>query len=194
MNRPLRRLGTTWKSLWNESPLLVLGAILTLIASLLPIWIGRYLPLLDYPGHLANLFVWRHLHDPQLRFDHHYELNLQPLPYWMQYGIEYLLAIPFGEEVAQKLFLTLAIGLLPPSVALYAKQLGRDPWLAVLAIPLAWNMNLSHGFLAYIGGLPLLFLSLWMLDRFASQPSLWRGLLTVILGVSLYFSHILVFG
>lgn len=194
MNRPLRRLGTTWKSLWNESPLLVLGAILTLIASLVPIWIGRYLPLLDYPGHLANLFVWRHLHDPQLRFDHHYELNLQPLPYWIQYGIEYLLAIPFGAEVAQKLFLTLAIGLLPASVALYAKQLGRDPWLAVLAIPLAWNMNVSHGFLAFIGGLPLLFLSLWALDRFASQPSMWRGLLTVILGVSLYFSHILVFG
>ena len=139
-------------SAWKKSPLVVVGLVVTMLALLSPIWVGRYLPLLDYPGHLANLFMWRHLHDPALGFDRFYESNLQPIPYWVQYGAEYLLAIPFGEEIAQKLFLSLAIGLFPLSVAVYAKQLGRDPWLGILAAPLAWNMNTSHGFLAYIGG------------------------------------------
>lgn len=192
--RTMKQQARALATVWRESPLLVVGLIVTTIASLLPIWIGRYVPLLDYPGHLANLFVWRHLHDPAYGFDRYYEPNLQPLPYWVQYGIEYVLAIPFGEEVSQKLFLSLAIGLLPVTVALYAKQLGRDPWLGVLAFPLAWNMNVSHGFLAYVGGLPLLFLSLWALDRFATAPSWRRGFLTLGLGVSLYFSHILIWG
>lgn len=181
-------------SAWKQSPLLVVGLVVTMLSLLSPIWVGRYLPLLDYPGHLASLFRWRHLHDPALRFDRFYELNLQPIPYWVQYGAEYLLAIPFGEEVAQKLFLSLAIGLLPLSVAVYAKQLGRDPWVGILAAPLAWNMNVSHGFLAYVGGLPLLFFALAALDGFATAPSWKRGLLTLGLGVSLYFSHVLIWG
>jgi hypothetical protein len=198
MNRPpkpaLQAFTQSLRAAWQTSPLLLLGLLFTTMATLLPIWSVHYLPLLDYPGHLANLFVWRHLHDPQLGYSQYYELNLQPLPYWVQYGLTYLFAIPFGEEVAQKLFLSLAIALLPATVALYAKQLGRDPWLGVLAFPLAWNMNVSHGFLAYVGGLPLLFLSLWALDRFATAPSVFRGLLTLALGVSLYFSHILIWG
>lgn len=190
----MRRWKQALTSAWQDSPLLCFGLLLTLLAALLPIWIARYLPLLDYPGHLANLFVWRHLHDPALRYAPYYQENLVPLPYWVQYGIEYLLAIPFGEEAAQKLFLSLAIALLPASVAIFAKQLGRDPWVAVLAFPLAWNMNVSHGFLAYVGGLPLLFFALTSVLRFASSPSLVRGLLTTLLGVCLYFSHILIWG
>ena len=181
-------------SAWKQSPLLVVGLVVTMLALLSPIWVGRYLPLLDYPGHLANLFMWRHLHDPALGFDRFYESNLQPIPYWVQYGAEYLLAIPIGEEVAQKLFLSLAVGLFPLSVAVYAKQLGQDPWVGVLAAPLAWNMNVSHGFLAYVGGLPLLFFALTALDGFATAPSWKRGLLTLSLGVSLYFSHVLIWG
>lgn len=181
-------------SAWRANPLLFCGLLLTLCTALFPIWIARYLPLLDYPGHLANLYVWRHLHDPALRYDSYYQENLVPLPYWVQYGLEYLLAIPFGEEAAQKLFLSLAIALLPASVALFAKQLGRDPWVSVLAFPLAWNMNVSHGFLAYVGGLPLLFFALCCALRFADSPSIFRGILTTLLGVCLYFSHILIWG
>ncbi len=190
----MRRWPKTLASAWQSAPLLWWGLVATLTAALVPIWIARYLPLLDYPGHLANLFVWRHLDDPALRFGSYYQENLAPLPYWIQYGVEYLLAIPFGEEAAQKLFLSLAIALLPASVALFARQLGRDPWVAVLAFPLAWNMNVSHGFLAYVGGLPLLFFALWSVVRFAQSPSLRQGILTTLLGVSLYFSHILIWG
>ena len=42
MKQQARALATAWR----ESPLLVVGLIVTTIASLLPIWIGRYVPLL----------------------------------------------------------------------------------------------------------------------------------------------------
>ncbi len=190
MPRRLDQLRTAW----SQSPILLTGLVVMVLSSLLPIWIGRYVPLLDYPAHLANLFVWRHLDDPMFGFSRYYDTNLAPLPYWVQYGIEYGLATVFGEELAQKLFLSLAIVGLPASVALYAKQLGRDPWLSVLACPLAWNMNVANGFLAYVGGLPILFVALWALESYAAQPSWRRAALAVSLGILVYFSHVLLWG
>lgn len=190
----MERLLFVFRKQWHKSPVFVCVLCLSWLASLLPIWIGRYVPLLDYPAHLANLYIFRHLNDPALGFSQYYETNLAPLPYWVQYGIEYGLSIFVGEELAQKLFLSLAIGLLPWTVALYARALGRDPWLLVLAIPLAWNMNVANGFLAYVGGLPLLFVALWSLAKYSEQPSVSRALVATLLGVLLYFSHILLWG
>ena len=170
--------------------------ILTLatLATALPVWIGRYLPLLDYPNHLSNVFVWRHLSDPAYGFSRFYQLHLVPLPYWVQYGAVYLLAFPFGEETAQKLFLTLALLSLPLAVALYARRLGRDPRLCLFAFPLAWNYNVSLGFLNYAAGTSALFFALVLLDRYASRPHWLWGLLSSLAGASRYFFHILSWG
>lgn len=190
MRRAVARLTTFFRT----EPDLALWLVLATVCMLVPVWIGRYLPLLDYPGHLGNLFVWRHLSDPEWGFDRYYQLNITLLPYWVQFGIERALATFLGEELAQKLFLSLALCALPLSFALYARQVGRDPRLALLAFPLAWNMNVTHGFLAYVGGLPLLFFALTALDRYAAQPRLRTAGIAIVLGVSLYFSHILIWG
>ena len=165
-----------------------------MVATLLPIWIGRYLPLLDYPNHLSVTFVWRHLHEPWWDFDRYYTTHLVPLPYWVGYGAVYAMSLVVGTAVAQKLFLTLAIALLPLTVALYARAMGRDPRLAIFAFPLAWNYNVGFGFISYAAGLPALFFSLWLLDRFATAPSVKRGLVAAAAGASLYFFHILTWG
>lgn len=178
----------------NTPRFLLVALFFAAACSLLPVWIGRYLPLLDYPGHLANLFIWRHLSDPAYGFSRYYEPNATLLPYWVQFGLEWTLSVVVSEETAQKLFLSLSIAGLPLSVALYAKQLGRDPWVAVLAFPLAWNMNVSHGFLAFIGGLPILFLALRSLHAHMSSPSLKSFVCAALWGILVYFSHILLLG
>jgi hypothetical protein len=167
---------------------------LVAIASLVPVWIGRYLPLLDGPNHLAITFVWRHLSDPEWGFDKVYTSNLAPLPYWAQYAIEYVLSIPFGIEIAQKLFLSASILALPISIALYARRMGRDPRLALFAFPLAWNVNLANGFLSYVAGLPVLFFALIALDKYAERPTLKWGAIAALTGTSLYFFHFLSWG
>src|SRR5207237_5919653 len=126
----------------------ILFALAT-VATALPVWIGRYVPLLDYPNHLSIVFVWRHLTDPAWGFAPWYRTHLVPLPYWAQYASVYALSIPLGVEAAQKVFLTAALLSLPAGTALYAHRMGRDPRLALFAFPLAWHYNVANGFIAY---------------------------------------------
>ena len=161
------------------------------VAVILPVWIGRYLPLLDYPNHLSMVFVWRHLHDPQWNFAPFYDVHFPPLPYWAQYAMVYGFSLLVGVEAAQKVFLSLFLLLLPLSVALYARRVGRDPRLALLAFPLAWNFNVAYGFLAFVAGVPVLFLALAALDRYGERPTFRWAAIASLLGVSLYLFHVL---
>jgi hypothetical protein len=163
------------------------------VVCLIPIWIGRYVPLLDYPNLMSFSFVLSHLHDPKFNFEPYYRTNLVPLPMWAQLSFVVALGVPFGVEIAQKLFLSLAVAGLPFALAIYARGVGRDPRLALLAFPLAWNVNTAHGFLAFCGALPVMFVALTALDRFAARPSIGRGALAILFGTSLYFFHILPF-
>ena len=178
----------------RREPGLALLFVLASAVNISPLWVGRYVPLLDYANHLSNVFVWFHLHDPAWNFERYYATSLAPVPYWAQYGTVYLLGCVVGVELAHKLFLTVAILALPPAVAAYARQVGRDPRLALFAFPLTWNFNLGQGFIAYCAGLPALFLALAALDRAAERPSRARAAGAALLGASLYFFHILVWG
>jgi hypothetical protein len=178
----------------RREPLWALLFGLASIACVLPIWIGRYLPLLDYPNHLAEVFIWRRLHDPAWNFEPYYTTRFVPSPNWAQYLIVYALGSVVGDEAGQKLFLSIAVLALPASIALYARRMGRDPRLALFAFPLAWNVNLAHAFLSYVAGLPVLFFSLTLLDRHAERPSLARGALAAVAGAINYSFHLLTWG
>jgi hypothetical protein len=161
------------------------------LATVTPVWIGRYLPLVDYPNHLSNVFVLFNLHRPEWNFAAFYAPSLVPLPYWLHYASTWLLSFLFGPETAFKVVLSLMLLALPAGVARFARALNRDPRLALFAFPLGWNFNLATGLLAYCFGLSLLFFALTALLRHAERPSLQRGLLATLAGVSLYLSHIL---
>ncbi len=181
----------------RAEPLLASLFFLAAIAVVLPVWIGRYVPLLDYPNHLSLVFVWFHLKDPGWNFAPYYSTHLVPLPYWGQYGAVFLLAFLFGVEIAQKVFLTLALLALPAGVALFARRIGRDPRLAIFAFPLAWNYNVENGFLSYAAGVAWLFFALAALDAWAERPARdnlpWAAIASL-LGAVLYFFHILTWG
>jgi hypothetical protein len=196
VNEPAQRAGDaaetpSLRAFARREPLLAGLFAAATIALLAPIWIGRYVPLLDYPNHLSIVFVWRHLSDPAWGFAPWYQTHLVPLPYWGLYGPVYVLSLLFNEETAQKLALSGALLALPVGVALYARRMGRDPRLAIFAFPLAWNFNVENGFLSYVSAIALLFFALAALDSWADSPSARRGALACSLGVALYFLHIL---
>lgn len=164
-----------------------------LLAAVIPLWVGRYLPLLDVPNHLASVMVWRYYDDPRYDFQPYYTLNLVPLPYWAHYGFLYLLAPLTGLEVANKIFLSLYAVALPTGALCVAQRFGRSPWLSLFAFPLIYNANLADGFIAFVGGAAALLFALVLLDRHFQRPSLGRGALALLLGTSLYFFHLLPF-
>ena len=173
---------------------LVAAFVVLAIATSAPIWIAKYLPLLDLPNHLAAVAVWHYHDDPRWDFARFYELNLVPLPYWAHYYTVHLLTyVTHSVEVANKIFLTIYALALPLGALAFARRFGRSPWLALFAFPLVWNFNLGDGFIAYCAGFAAVPLALVVVDRHAERPS-WRGALAVAAtGTLIYFFHLLAY-
>jgi hypothetical protein len=162
------------------------------VATCVPIWIARYLPLLDEPNHLSAVAVWHYLKDPSWNFDQYYSLNLVPLPYWFHYYTVHLLTyVTHSVEVANKLFLTAYVLAVPSGALLFARQFGRSHWLSLFTFPLAWNFGLSDGFIAFCAGLATVPFALVLVDRHATHPTPWRALWVLVVGSSLYLFHLL---
>lgn len=163
------------------------------LASLSPLFVAKYLPLLDAPNHLAAIAIWHRFPDPQFGFAEHYELNLHPVPYWGYFGAVHLLAYALPLAWANKVFLALVVVALPLSFAWFLKAHGRPPILGAAGLLLAWNYNMALGFVAYMAGLALFLCACALLARLGDRPS--RRLLgaNVAVGFGLYFLHPLAF-
>src|SRR2546421_4962719 len=61
----------------------LIGLFVVIAAGMLvlPFWIVTYPPLLDYPNHLARVFILAHLHDPAFHFSEYYGSDWGPYPY-----------------------------------------------------------------------------------------------------------------
>lgn len=164
------------------------------LATVLPIWIAKYLPLLDLPNHLAAVAVWHYHDDPKWDFARFYDLNLVPLPYWAHYYAVHLLTyVTRSVEIANKIFLTGYALALPAGAWALARRFGRSPWLALFAFPLVWNFNLGDGFIAYCAGFAAVPLALVVVDRHAAEPTWRRALAVAAIGSLTYFFHLLAY-
>ncbi len=175
----------------RADPLLAAAFFVLAAATVTPIWIGRYLPLLDLPNHLAAIAVWHEYADPRFDFSKYYTLNLAALPYWAHYYGCHLLAYVFGVEGANRVFLTLYALALPTGALLVARRFGRSPLLSLFAFPLVWSFNLAEGFIAFVAGMAMVLFGLVLADRHAERPGLGSALWLVLLGSSIYFFHLL---
>lgn len=76
---------------------------------------------------------------------------------------------------AGKLWVSLAVIALPIGAALLAAQLGRSPWLALFAVPLALPASLALGDAPWVGALAVAPFALWAVDRALARPSARRA-------------------
>lgn len=170
----------------------LVGALAVLwICALLPIWVPRFLPLLDFPNHLGAIAILHRHGDPSWGYDQFYSLNLKPAPYWGHYFPVHLLAYLVPLEVANKLWIGLVALALPSGVAVLARQLGRSPWLALFAAPFVYGYCFALGFLSFCGGVALFPWALWALEAFLDEPTAGRGLALTLLACALYLMHVM---
>ena len=175
----------------SRDPFLWTATLLLALASLLPVWWPRLLPLLDQPNHLAAIQIWNKLSDPAWGLQRFYAPSTVPVPYWGYYFPVHVLSSLCGVETANKLFLSVYVLSVPASVAYLARSLGRSGWVGLLVFPLAFNHSWAWGFLSYVPGMPLVLLSLGLLARYFRAPTNLRlaaffGALT-----ATYFMHLL---
>ena len=161
------------------------------ICALVPLWLPRFLPLLDLPDHLDAIAIWHRYRDPSWGFSKYYNLNLIPLPYWGYFLPVHLLSYLMPVEVANKVYLSAYALALPISIAVLAQQMGRSRWLALFCFPLVFNMNFSYGFITFCAGLVILTFALVVLDRFLEAPTRRRALALALLTLVLYTTHVL---
>src|SRR6266542_5771141 len=154
------------RALVARDPLLALLFAVLWIATLVPLWVPRWLPLLDLPNHLDAIAIWNRMGDPSWGYAKYYRLNLIPVPYWGYFLPFHLLSYLMPVEWANKVYLSAYTLALPLATLALARQMGRSRWLALFAFPLVFNLNFTFGFITFCAGLVLLLLALVAADRF----------------------------
>ncbi len=167
-------------------------ALLALVCA--PLALTALPPLLDYPNHLARMYVLAHLdHAPVLQ--QFYQLAWRPLPdLAMDVLVPPLLHV-MPLEWAGKLFLVATYALLTSGVAVLHRVLfGRWSAWPCLAFLLIYNRLLLWGFLNFLFGLGL---ALWAFAAWAAwreRGLAWRLGSGLVLALAVYFAHLMAFG
>jgi len=165
--------------------------VLALIAVVVPIAAVRYLPLNDYPFHLARIFILADIDGPIVsRF---YEAGNWLLPNIALDAVGLAIAQLTGPELAVRIFVALALVLqLIGVVALHKAAHGRWGLWPLLALVPVYNGILSYGFLNYLfgTGLALLAAAAWL----AYRERTWALPFAFVAGCILMLCHMEAFG
>jgi hypothetical protein len=157
----------------------------------------RYLPLVDWPQHLAQDAVVAHEGDRAFATDRYYRTTGWFLPYQGFRRVHVALARVTGDDLSSARA-TLAVAFVASALALLsiARALGRSPWIAVAGCTVIVEANALWGFAPYVLATSLqlaqLAVVLGWLRRRADAPHTWgTGALAVValVGVAMFFTH-----
>jgi hypothetical protein len=171
-------------------------ALLALIAValVLPVWLVRYPPLLDYPDHLARNFILAHLQDSAFHFQDFYRADWGPYPYLgMDLGLIALQRV-FAPEVSGKLLLSFCVLAVPLAGWFFLREAnpGHDA-LGCWVLLLAYSPFFLEGFINFQLGLAsgLVTVALWL--RYLKAPTRRRSLAVLVFATATYFMHLIAF-
>jgi hypothetical protein len=180
---------------WNTPPrtarLWVAGALASGVLLSLPFWVGRFVPLLDLPQHLALATVLASPAELGDSLSRHFIAEWGELtPYWVPYGLLRLLAFLLPIELAARLYLTLYAFAFPFAGVALCRAFGRSAEAGLLVAPLAFNANLYYGFLNYSTAVVLLLLLLAAFERTQARPTVARIVGLAVFGCVIFFTHV----
>ena len=162
---------------------------------LVPFWAAPgYLPSTDGPSHVYNAWLLGQLAGPApaplLR--QYYYLNPQPVPNSLTHVALLALMWALPPAAAEKALLSLYVLLAAGALWYLAGAIdGERAWLALLGLPLVWNVLLGFGFYNYCFSVPLALLALGWWWRHRGRPGLAFAAVLDALLVLCYFAHIL---
>ncbi|BCA56010.1 hypothetical protein W02_31500 [Nitrospira sp. KM1] len=176
----------------EQRPYYLIFTVLLLL-QLCPIWFTRYPAMHDYPNHLARAAIL-HEYSENTLYQATYERDGRPIPNLAIDLIVPALRNIVSIETSSKAFLSLIIlafnlGLHVLGLAIY----GRPHWSALAATFFTYNFSFSYGFVNYMFGLGLFFITLAMWMRFCSRWTVHRLLTISMLAVLCYVSHLSAF-
>ncbi len=170
-----------------------LALLAVVAATALPLWLTRYLPIEDLPQHVAAIRVLHSYADPAFSLQRYFELDLFRTQYLAYYFAAHLLSFLVDVELANRLVFTLCVVGTPLALAALVGSLGRDPRLALLSLPLAYNAHLILGFANFLLGIALMFVGLTLAVQQRRQRSQARSVLLAVVALTCFYAHVVPF-
>ena len=179
----------TWKHLF----------VVLLVLHIIPIWIFAYFPSQDGASHVYNGLVLKEYADnANYKIRDAWKLNITIFPNWLSHILLAAFLYVFPPVIAEKVFLTIAIGLIPIAFfyfldAIYKGEKGRFLF-AWLGFPFAYNYLLYMGFYNFQLSIAFFFFSFgyWWKHKDDMQVQHLIGLYALLLLT--YLSHIASYG
>src|SRR5579863_833786 len=172
------------------------AASLAVIAAtlLLPIWIVRFPPLLDYPNHLASSFVLARLQDSSYDFGQYYSASWGLKPYIATDFLMGALGRVMPQLIAGKIVVSLGVLGLPLAACFFLRQANPGENAPALWVLLGvHNLFFLYGFVGFYCSLALMFLALGLWLRWLKSPSPAGWIFTLIALMAAYFTHLMSF-
>ncbi|MES1243876.1 MAG: hypothetical protein ABUT39_19885 [Acidobacteriota bacterium] len=129
-----------------------------------PLWVIRYLPMVDYPQQLAMASILRYYGDPARHLQEAYQLALlrpQGLFEIVTAGLAWLVPI----EAAGKVVISLSLIFVLPATAALCRRTGRPDWYALFALAVTFNHAFYWGFADNLLAYPLVLAGGALADR-----------------------------
>jgi hypothetical protein len=178
-------------TLFHSKNLLIVVFVLFALLAIIPLWIVKYPPLIDYPNHLARAFILHHLHDPNYLFGEFYAPDWGPNPYYLADFLVQVFQQFAGIYTAGRLLLTLCILGLPLSVAFFLHRANPgSEYLALWAFAVTYNPNFLMGFMSFELSIALCFIvvGVWLDYMRTGREKYW--VLSLVLATLLFLTHL----
>src|SRR6266404_4857232 len=130
--------------------LLLLCCAALALVPLLP----SYLPLVDFPQHVALQSVWQNIGDPAYDLGGRFQVTLVT-PYALPHLLAHAAAQVLGPEGGLRFVLALSLAAFPLGALTLLRSFGRPAELALAAAPAALSFVYWYGFTSYVMALPL---------------------------------------
>lgn len=164
-----------------------------LLLQLSPIWFSPYPAMHDYPNHLARAYI---LHEYSISetFQGIYERDRGLIPNLAMDLIVPALMNIMTVETSSKIFLSFMVVGFNLGLHLIGLAIGGRPqWNALAATFFTYNFSVSYGFVNYMFGMGMFFITLSMWLRFRSGWTLCRIFSVSALAMICYISHLSAF-
>lgn len=163
------------------------------LLSIVPLWFGAYLPMVDLPGHAAVIAALEQLSAGNPTFTEVFETDWFT-PYLFGYAVFYGLALLLPVTITMKLVISVSLAAIPILTGVLLRTAGADSRWRWLAIPGSYSFAFYWGFLSYVAALPF---ALWLLIctvRYEQQTSVRNASIVAAVAVLLFFSHVIAMG
>lgn len=169
--------------------------IILYILPLIPIWYFDYLPIQDYPRHLAGIKVLREYFNNSF-LQEHFSVDFfrwfSPIPNVAFELFATKVCFFLDINITGKLFISIYVMLFVLSLYLLSRELKMNyADVLLMSLPLVYSTYLYIGFLNFIFGIPLFLTAIWC--YLCAKRDERYFVLLVILSMILYLSHLFVF-